>query len=163
MRGPHPPAPSPVRGRGGDTSRLRATLRLPKPSEAVRESARRLRVDSTRSEEILWAALRHGQLDGRKFGRLPAGGTAKTPEEAKRLAAEIAAPVALKSQVLSGGRMKAGGVKFADTPEEAERAAEEILKLPIRDQLPVCVSVEAKGAVAKEYYLGVTYEALDKL
>jgi succinyl-CoA synthetase beta subunit/citryl-CoA synthetase large subunit len=94
--------------------------------------------------------------------RLPAGGTAKNAAEAGRIAAEIGAPVVLKSQVLSGGRMKAGGVKFADTREEVERAADEILKLPIRDQLPVCVSVEAKASVAKEYYLGVTYDALAK-
>src|SRR5213594_4953978 len=90
------------------------------------------------------------------------GGLARSAEEAKSIAAQVGGPVALKSQVLSGGRMKAGGVKFADTPEEAERAAEEILKLPIRDQLPVCVSVEAKAAIAKEYYLGVTYDALAK-
>ncbi len=94
---------------------------------------------------------------------LPAGGVANAPEEARRLAAEVGGPVVLKSQVLSGGRMKAGGVKFADTPEEAERAAAEILRLPIRDQLPKCVSVEAKAAVSKEYYLGVTYDALAKL
>jgi len=94
---------------------------------------------------------------------LPKGGTAKTPAEAKRLAAEIGGPVVLKSQVLSGGRMKAGGVKFADTPEEAERAAADILKLSIRDQFPVCVSVEQKAAVKQEYYLGVTYDALAKL
>ena len=55
--------------------------------------------------------------------RLPAGGTAKTPVEARLLASEVAGPVVLKSQVLSGGRMKAGGVKFADTLEEAEGAA----------------------------------------
>ncbi len=94
--------------------------------------------------------------------RLPAGGTAKTPGEARKLASEVGGPVVLKSQVLSGGRMKAGGVKFADTPEEAALAAAEILALPIRDQLPVCVSVEAKATVAKEYYLGVTYDALAK-
>ena len=93
---------------------------------------------------------------------LPHGGTASTPEQARQLATELNAPVVLKSQVLSGGRMKAGGVKFADTPEEATNTAAEILKLPIRDQLPVCVSVEAKAAVAKEYYLGVTYDALAK-
>ena len=95
--------------------------------------------------------------------RLPVGGTAETPQEAKRLAAEIGGPVVLKSQVLSGGRMKAGGVKFATTPQEAEEAAAEILKLPIRDQLPRCVSVEAKAFVKREYYLGVTYDALAKL
>jgi len=47
--------------------------------------------------------------------RLPAGGTAKTPVEARLLASEVAGPVVLKSQVLSGGRMKAGGVKVAPT------------------------------------------------
>jgi succinyl-CoA synthetase beta subunit/citryl-CoA synthetase large subunit len=95
--------------------------------------------------------------------RLPKGGTATTPEEARRLAEEIGGPVVLKSQVLSGGRMKAGGVKFAGTPDEAAEAAAAILKLPIRDQMPVCVSVEGKAAVAKEYYLGVTYDAVAKL
>src|SRR5437870_11883610 len=54
---------------------------------------------------------------------LPHGGTANTPEQARQLAYELRGPVVLKSQVLSGGRMKAGGVKFADTLEEAEGAA----------------------------------------
>ncbi|KKL06017.1 hypothetical protein LCGC14_2600220, partial [marine sediment metagenome] len=63
--------------------------------------------------------------------RLPQGGTAETPEEAGKLAAEVGGAVVLKSQVLSGGRMKAGGVKFADTPEEAQREAAAILDLEI--------------------------------
>jgi succinyl-CoA synthetase beta subunit len=80
--------------------------------------------------------------------RLPEGGTAATPAEARHLAAEINGPVVLKSQVLSGGRMKAGGVKFAENPQDAEIAAADILKLPIRDQLPRCVSaVSALGGV----------------
>ena len=61
--------------------------------------------------------------------RLPQGGTADTPEEAARLAAEAGGPVVLKSQVLTGGRMKAGGVKFADTPEDAHREAAAILDI----------------------------------
>ncbi len=103
------------------------------------------------------------QLLARQGVRLPAGGTARTPAEARRLAGEIAGPVVLKSQVLSGGRMKAGGVKFAENPADAEVAAADILKLPIRDQMPVCVSVEAKAFVKHEYYLGVTHDALAKL
>src|SRR3970040_2636422 len=95
--------------------------------------------------------------------RLPQGGTAETPEEAARLAAEGGGRVVLKSQVLTGGRMKAGGVKFADTPEEAKAAAEAILSLEIRGQRPRCVLVEAKAAVAKEYYAAVTYDALAQL
>ena len=51
------------------------------------------------------------------------GGVANTPGEAEKIAAEVAGPVVLKSQVLSGGRMKAGGVKFADTPAETKSAA----------------------------------------
>src|SRR3989442_13148215 len=91
---------------------------------------------------------------------LPHGGTASTPQQARQLATELNAPVVLKSQVLSGGRMKGGGVKFADTTEEAANAAAESLKLPIRGQLPIWVSVEAKAARAKEYHPGVTYDAL---
>jgi len=100
----------------------------------------------------------------RKQGvRLPDGGTAEKAEDAAKIASDIGGPVVLKSQVLSGGRMKAGGVKFADTPAEAETACAEILKLPIKDQMPVNVLVEAKAAVAKEYYLGVTFDAVAKL
>jgi succinyl-CoA synthetase beta subunit/citryl-CoA synthetase large subunit len=100
----------------------------------------------------------------RKQGvRLPDGGTAETAEDAARIASDIGAAVVLKSQVLSGGRMKAGGIKFADTPAEAKTACAEILKLPIKDQMPVNVLVEAKAAVAKEYYLGFTFDAVAKL
>jgi succinyl-CoA synthetase beta subunit/citryl-CoA synthetase large subunit len=91
------------------------------------------------------------------------GGLATTPDEAERIAGEAGGPVVLKSQVLAGGRMKAGGVKFADTPAEAKRAAAEILALEIRGQLPRGVLVEAKAPIRQEYYLGVTYDALAKL
>lgn len=93
----------------------------------------------------------------------PAGGVATTPEEAEHLAADLGGPVVLKSQVLAGGRMKAGGVKFADTPAEAKAAATEILQLKIRDQLPRGVLIETKAPVQQEYYLGITYDALAKL
>ena len=95
--------------------------------------------------------------------RLPEGGTAETPEEAATLATDVGGPVVLKSQVLTGGRMKAGGIKFADTPEEAQREAAAILDLEIRGQRPRCVLVEAKATVKKEYYAAVTYDALAKL
>ncbi|HEU4758357.1 MAG TPA: ATP-grasp domain-containing protein, partial [Dehalococcoidia bacterium] len=95
--------------------------------------------------------------------RLPQGGTAETPAEAARIAGEAGGQVVLKSQVLSGGRMKAGGVKFADTPAEAERAAADILRLEIRGQLPRCVLVEAGASVAREYYAAVTYDPIAKL
>jgi succinyl-CoA synthetase beta subunit/citryl-CoA synthetase large subunit len=91
------------------------------------------------------------------------GGTATTAEEAARIAASVGGEVVLKSQVLSGGRMKAGGVKFAATPDEARAAAEHILKLEIGGQMPRCVLIDSKQPVKKEYYAGVIYDAVAKL
>jgi succinyl-CoA synthetase beta subunit len=90
------------------------------------------------------------------------GGLATTADEAQRIAADVGGPVVLKSQVLSGGRMKAGGVKFAGTPAEARAAADAILKLEINGQLPKGVLVEARAAVKQEYFFAVTYDALAK-
>ena len=91
------------------------------------------------------------------------GRVAKTPAEAKAIAAEIAGPVVLKSQVLTGGRMKAGGVKFADDPAGAEAAAEAILKLEINGQKPRGVLVEQRAPVAKEYFTAITWDGRRKL
>src|SRR5215475_9498800 len=91
------------------------------------------------------------------------GRVARTPAEAKQIAAELAGPVVLKSQVLTGGRMKAGGVKFADTPAEAEAAAAAILALEIKGQKPRGVLVEEKAPVAKEYFAAVTWDGRRKL
>src|SRR3954452_2292742 len=91
------------------------------------------------------------------------GGFAKTAEEAKRIAADVGGPVVIKSQVLTGGRMKAGGVKFADNPEEAEAAAREILALEINGHMPRGVLVGAKAEIKQEYYAGVIYDGVRKL
>jgi succinyl-CoA synthetase beta subunit len=95
----------------------------------------------------------------RAFGmQTPPGGVAKTPEEAKKWAAEVGKPVVVKAQVLAGKRGKAGGVKFADTPEEAEKHAEEILKMKINN-LPVkAVLVEEKLDIQQEIYAGITVD-----
>src|SRR5437588_7914129 len=73
-------------------------------------------------------------------------GFAKTPEEARNIAQDIAGPVVIKSQVLTGGRMKAGGVQFADTPEEAEGHAKAILELEIGGHMPRGVLVDSTAA-----------------
>ncbi|HYM16489.1 MAG TPA: ATP-grasp domain-containing protein, partial [Dehalococcoidia bacterium] len=91
------------------------------------------------------------------------GGTATTADEAARIAAEVGGELVLKSQVLTGGRMKAGGIKFASSADEARAAAEHILKLEINGQSPRCVLVESKQPVKKEYYAGVIYDAVAKL
>jgi succinyl-CoA synthetase beta subunit len=94
---------------------------------------------------------------------LPKGKVARTPAEAKEIAAEIGGPVVLKSQVLTGGRMKAGGVKFADDPAGAETAAKAILALEIKGQKPRGVLVEQRAPVAQEYFAAVTWDGRRKL
>ncbi len=91
------------------------------------------------------------------------GRVARTPAEAKQIATEIAGPTVLKSQVLTGGRMKAGGVKFADTPDEAETAAKAILALEIKGQKPRGVLVEQRAPIDKEYFAAVTWDGRKKL
>jgi succinyl-CoA synthetase beta subunit len=91
------------------------------------------------------------------------GGFATDAEQAKAIAAEIGGPVVIKSQVLTGGRMKAGGVKFADTPEEAEGHAREILALEINGHMPKGVLIGAKAEIKQEYYAGVIYDGVRKL
>jgi len=93
---------------------------------------------------------------------LPKSGNARTADEAAQIAGQIGGQVVLKSQVLSGGRMKAGGIRFAGSPEEARKEAVAILALAINGQHPRSVLVEAKAPVKKEYYAGVIYDALAK-
>jgi succinyl-CoA synthetase beta subunit len=91
------------------------------------------------------------------------GRIAKTAAEARAAASEIAGPVVLKSQVLTGGRMKAGGVKFADDPAAAEQAAAAILQLEIKGQKPRGVLVEQRVPLVQEYFAAVTWDGRRKL
>ncbi len=88
----------------------------------------------------------------------PRGKVAHSPEEAGRIAAEIGAPVALKAQVLVGGRGLAGGIKFADDSDEAEEAASLILGESLRNEDVNFLLVEEKLDIETEYYLGVTID-----
>jgi succinyl-CoA synthetase beta subunit/citryl-CoA synthetase large subunit len=89
-------------------------------------------------------------------------GFATTPEEARRIAQEIAGPVVIKSQVLTGGRMKAGGVKFADTADEAAEHAAFVLQLEINGHMPRGVLVDSRVSVKQEYYAGVVWDGIRK-
>src|SRR5438034_4775811 len=89
-------------------------------------------------------------------------GFCTSADEARRAAEEIGGPVVVKSQVLSGGRMKAGGVRFADTPDEAADHAGAILELEINGQMPRGVLVDPKAEVAQEYYAGVIWDGTRK-
>ena len=83
-------------------------------------------------------------------------------EEARAIAERIGGPTVIKSQVLTGGRMKAGGVQFADTPEEAEKHAADVLALEINGHMPRGVLVDPKAEVKQEYYAGVVWDGLRK-
>ncbi len=72
-----------------------------------------------------------------KYGiNIPLGGLSKTPQEAKKIAESIGMPVVLKSQVLIGGRGKAGGVKIVDNLDEVDIVADKMLKTEIKGYKP---------------------------
>lgn len=86
---------------------------------------------------------------------VPDGEVATTPAEVEEIARRLGGGVVVKAQVHAGGRGKAGGVKLAQSPEEARAAAEQILQLTIKD-LPVQkVLVAPIVDIASESYLGM--------
>jgi succinyl-CoA synthetase beta subunit len=89
-------------------------------------------------------------------------GFCKSAAEARQAAERIGGPTVIKSQVLTGGRMKAGGVKFADDPEGAAEHAEAILKLEIGGHMPVGVLVDPKAEIEQEYYAAVLWDGRAK-
>ena len=87
---------------------------------------------------------------------IPKGRVASTAGEAKSIAEELGGRVVIKSQVLVGGRGKAGGIRLAKTPKEAEEVATVILGMEIKG-LPVRkVLVDEAVGIVKEIYLGIT-------
>src|SRR5689334_5156107 len=86
------------------------------------------------------------------------GRVATSPEEARAAAAELGGQVVVKAQVLTGGRGKAGGIKLADGPDEAEARAREILGLDIRGHVVRKLWIEKASDIAREYYLSVTFD-----
>lgn len=92
----------------------------------------------------------------KRYGfQVPQGEVVRNPKEAGEVASKFG-KVALKIQIPGGGRGKKGGIKFAETPQEAEKLAEELLSkkfngFPVQELL-----VEELVSLDKEYYLGVT-------
>jgi len=80
---------------------------------------------------------------------------ASTPQEAREIAERIGKPVAVKAQIWATGRFKAGGIKFADDPSGAEKAAGELLGVEVKGFPVEKVLVEEKLDVDREYYAGV--------
>jgi succinyl-CoA synthetase beta subunit len=90
------------------------------------------------------------------------GIVARTPEEARQAAETFGGTVAVKAQVLTGGRGKAGGIKVVHSPEEAESAAEQILGMDIRGHVVRQLLVEAGADIESEMYLSVTVDRAAK-
>ena len=86
------------------------------------------------------------------------GRLATTPEEARKAAEELGGPVVVKAQVLTGGRGKAGGVKLADDPADAEAKARDILGLDINGHVVRTLWIEQASDIAREYYLSITFD-----
>jgi succinyl-CoA synthetase beta subunit len=86
------------------------------------------------------------------------GRLATSPEEARAAADDLGRPVVVKAQVLTGGRGKAGGIKLADDPADAEAKARQILGLDIRGHIVRRLWIEKASDIAKEYYLSVTFD-----
>jgi succinyl-CoA synthetase beta subunit len=89
------------------------------------------------------------------------GEVVETKEQAKAYAEKVKVPVVLKAQILSGGRGKAGGVKFADSPKEAEKKAEELLATTIKGFPVVKILMYEKLEIEKEFYLGITLDRVN--
>jgi succinyl-CoA synthetase beta subunit len=86
------------------------------------------------------------------------GQIAFTVEEAVRAAEELGTPVMVKAQVHTGGRGKAGGVKFAATIEDVREHATNILGLDIKGHVVGRVWIEKASDIAEEYYASFTLD-----
>lgn len=97
------------------------------------------------------------EYEGKKLLRaerlaVPAGRVATTADEAARIAAELAQPVVVKIQAWTTSRARLGGIRFADTPDEAAEAARNLLGMNVGSFRVDKVLVEQKLDIAEEYY-----------
>ncbi len=89
---------------------------------------------------------------------IPRGEIATSPAQAREIAQRLGKPVVIKSQVLVGGRGKAGGIKVAQTPDEAEAKADAILGMSIKGLTVKRVLVDEASDIQKEIYLGLVID-----
>ena len=97
---------------------------------------------------------------------VPQGDVATTPAEAKQIASQLGGAVVIKAQVYAGGRGKGGGIKTAQSPDEAEKLAGQIIGMRLVTHqtspqgVPVDkVLVEEAVAIAREVYLGIVIDS----
>jgi succinyl-CoA synthetase beta subunit len=89
---------------------------------------------------------------------IPSGDVATTPADAREIAKQMGGPVVIKSQVLVGGRGKAGGIKVAKDPTEAERLADQILGMNIKGLIVDKVLIDEAANIKEEIYLGMVID-----
>ena len=89
---------------------------------------------------------------------VPQSQIAETPHEVQEEAEKLEKPVVLKSQVLAGGRGKAGGIKFADNPSEAYKIAEELFGSELKGETVDKLLVEEKLDIKSEFYVSVVMD-----
>ena len=89
---------------------------------------------------------------------IPKGDVADNPMDVRQIAKNLGGPVVIKSQVLVGGRGKAGGIKLAKTPEEAESVSKGILGMDIKGLTVKKVLVDEASDIRKEIYLGAVLD-----
>jgi succinyl-CoA synthetase beta subunit len=92
----------------------------------------------------------------------PKGGLATSSDQAREVAAKLRMPVVVKAQVLIAGRGKAGGILFAQSIEEAQKATEKLLGMKIKEIPVKGVWVEEKIQVKKELYFGITTDRFNQ-
>ncbi len=95
--------------------------------------------------------------------KVPRSKVAQTPEEAEKVARELGGKVVVKAQVLVGGRGKAGGVKKAESAEEAREIASQLLGSSIKGHKVEKVLVEEQLDIKKEYYAGYVVDRSRRL
>ena len=86
------------------------------------------------------------------------GRLAMNPAQAREAAQQLGCPVVVKAQVLTGGRGKAGGIKVADSPADADARARDILGMDIGGHVVHKVWIERASEIAREYYLSLTFD-----
>jgi len=89
---------------------------------------------------------------------VPTGYVASSPREAREAAQKIASPVVVKAQVLVAGRGKAGGIRTAGTPDDAEKVASALLGSKIKGETVTRVLVEERLDIARELYVGLVVD-----
>ena len=92
----------------------------------------------------------------------PQGGLAISASQAREVAAKLKPPLVVKAQVLVAGRGKAGGILFANTVDEAEKAAEKLLAVQIKGIPVKSLWIEEKIQIKRELYFGITTDRFNQ-